>query len=157
MLPMRSVLPLVGILALGAPLAGCGGDDDNNTTAAATTAATATTEPAATPTNAVTIDMSEFKFAPKDSVVKAGKVTVTAPNKGTNVHELVVIRTDTAPGDLPKKDGKVDETDAIGEIPDVEPGATKKVTLDFKPGKYAIVCALPGHYESGMYGSITAK
>jgi uncharacterized cupredoxin-like copper-binding protein len=39
----------------------------------------------------------------------------------------------------------------------VQPGATKKATFKLAPGKYAMVCALPDHYENGMYGSLTVK
>ena len=44
-----------------------------------------------------------------------------------------------------------------GEIADVEAGKTKSATNDLTPGKYAMICNVPGHYEQGMYGSVTAK
>ena len=31
------------------------------------------------------------------------------------------------------------------------------MTVDLTPGKYAMICNLPGHYQRGMYGSLTAK
>ncbi len=34
---------------------------------------------------------------------------------------------------------------------------TKKLTLDLKPGHYAIICNLPGHYLGGMYTDLTVK
>ena len=101
--------------------------------------------------------MTEFAFDPKDAVAKKGRVTITAPNDGKVVHELVVLKTDADPAKLPKKDATVDESTSVGEIADVEPGSTKKVTLQLAAGKYAILCALPGHYEGGMYGSLTVK
>ena len=61
------------------------------------------------------------------------------------------------PANLPKKGDEVDESTSVGELADVEPGATKKATFKLAPGKYAMVCALPGHYEGGMYGSLTVK
>ena len=99
--------------------------------------------------------MTEFAFDPKDAIAKAGKVTITAPNDGTVVHELVLLKTDADPAALPKKGDEVDESSSVGEIADVEPGSTKKATFKLAPGKYAMVCALPGHYEGGMYGSLT--
>ena len=30
-------------------------------------------------------------------------------------------------------------------------------TVDLKPGKYAVICNLPGHYAQGMYGSLTVS
>jgi hypothetical protein len=54
--------------------------------------------------------------------------------------------------------GEVDEEayTSPGETPDVEAGATGKTTLSLKPGKFVMICNLPGHYKAGMYGSITA-
>ena len=101
--------------------------------------------------------MTEYAFDPDDAVAKAGKVTITAPNDGKVVHELVLLKTDADPANLPKKGDEVDESTSVGEIADVEPGSTKKATFKLAPGKYAMVCALPGHYEGGMYGSLTVK
>ncbi len=152
-------LSIVAVFGLTVPLfAACGSDDNGDGTKAATSppTATQTSQPPAA-TRAPTIRMTEYAFDPKDVVVKAGKVTISAPNDGQTVHELVVLKTATDPAKLPKKAGKVDESTSVGEIADVTPGATKKTTLNLTPGKYAMVCALPGHYEAGMYGTLTAQ
>lgn len=161
---MRPVIAFTAALALGLPAAGCGSSSNDSTaaTAPATAPAPAATQttaaaPAAASSHALTIKMTEFAFTPKDSTAKAGKVTITAPNDGNTVHELVVLKTSADPAQLPKKSGKVDESTSVGEIADVGPGETKKHTFDLAAGKYAIVCALPGHYEGGMYGSITVR
>lgn len=91
------------------------------------------------------------------AVAKKGKVTITARNDGKVVHELVLLKTDADPGKLPKDGYKVGEDTSVGEIADVEPGSTKKATFKLATRKYAMVCALPGHYEGGMYGSLTVK
>jgi len=159
-------LSLVVIVVLVAPVAvGCGSDDNGDAGQAATPSATATPTTTATPTataqpaasHALTIRMTEYSFDPDDAVAKAGKVTITAPNAGNTVHELVLLKTDADPANLPKKDDEVDESTSVGEIADVEPGSTKKATFKLVPGTYAMVCALPGHYEGGMYGSLTVK
>jgi uncharacterized cupredoxin-like copper-binding protein len=36
-------------------------------------------------------------------------------------------------------------------------GATKALSLTLKPGHYAIICNLPGHYAGGMYTDLTVK
>ena len=147
------------IVVLVAPVAaGCGGDDEGDGQAATPepTATQTTTQPAAAG-RALTIRMTEFAFDPKDASAKAGKVTITAPNDGKVVHELVLLKTDADPAALPKKGDEVDESTSVGEIADVEPGSTKKATFELAPGKYAMVCALPGHYEGGMYGSLTVE
>ena len=140
-------------------LAGCGGDDGGDGGQATTPEPAATqtaTQPAAAG-RALTIRMTEFAFDPKDTTAKAGKVTITAPNDGKVVHELVLLKTDKDPAALPKKGDAVDESTSVGEIADVEPGSTKKATFKLAPGKYAMVCALPGHYEGGMFGSLTVE
>jgi len=153
---LLSAIATIAVLSLAA--AGCGSSGDDSTAAAPPAQTpTATTSPARPAGNALTIKMSEFAFTPKDSNAKAGKVTITAPNVGNTVHELVVLKTAADPARLPKKNGKVDESTSVGEIADVGAGETKKHTFDLAPGTYAIVCALPGHYEGGMYGSITVK
>jgi uncharacterized cupredoxin-like copper-binding protein len=150
-------LCIAAIAILAAPVAaGCGGGDGDQTEAPSPTTTQATTQPPAA-SRALTVRMTEFAFDPKDAVAKAGKVTITAPNDGKVVHELVLLKTDADPANLPKKGGKVDESASVGEIADVEAGSTKKATFKLATGKYAMVCALPGHYEGGMYGSLTVK
>ena len=153
-------LAIAAIVIFAAPVAvGCGGDDEGDGGQATTpepTATQTTTQPAAA-SRALTIRMTEFAFDPKDTSAKAGKVTITAPNDGKVVHELVLLKTDEDPAALPKKGDEVDESTSVGEIADVEPGSTKKATFKLTPGKYAMVCALPGHYEGGMYGSLTVE
>ena len=151
---------LVAIVILVAPVAvGCGGDDNGDGGQTATPSATATQTTTAQPaaSHALTIRMTEYAFDPDDAVAKAGKVTITAPNDGKVVHELVLLKTDADPANLPKNGDEVDESTSVGEIADVEPGSTKKATFKLAPGEYAMVCALPGHYEGGMYGSLTVK
>ena len=147
----RLAIAAVVILAVTVA-AGCGGGDERDGGQATTpepTATDSTTQPAAAG-RALTIRMTEFAFDPKDTSAKAGKVTITAPNDGSVVHELVLLKTDEDPAALPKKGDAVDESTSVGEIADVEPGSTKKAMFKLAPGKYAMVCALPGHYEGGM-------
>ena len=154
-------LLITAIALLALPVAsGCGGDDDNGDggqAAAPAPTKTQTTSQSPAASRALTVRMTEFAFDPKDAVAKAGTVTITAPNDGQVVHELVVLKTNADPANLPKKGDEVDESTSVGEIADVQPGSTKKATFDLAPGKYAMVCALPGHYAGGMYGSLTVK
>ena len=147
--PMFASVMLIGI--------GCGGSDKKESTQSATTS---TQQGAANTVNNVTIKMGEYFFKPKDVSVPAGKVAITAPNNGKIEHELVLLKTDVDPAKLKtEKDGEVKE-DAYsgpGEIPDVEAGETGKTVMDLKPGKYAMICNVPGHYKAGMYGRVTVK
>ena len=152
-------LVIVPFVILAVPVAsGCGGDDNKGDSGKAAAPAATETQPATQGAGStLTVRMTEFAFDPKNAVAKAGKVTISAPNDGKVVHELVVLKTNADPAKLPMDGDEVDESTNVGEIPDVEPGATKKVTLKLAAGKYAMVCALPGHYQGGMYGSLTVK
>lgn len=157
-MPLRS-LSLAAVFVLVALVVGCGDDDNGGGGQADAPSSTKTekTTPSPGASHALTVRMTEYAFDPKDAVAKKGKVTISAPNDGQIVHELVLLKTDADPATLPKKGDEVDESTAVGELADVEPGATKKATFKLAPGKYAMVCALPGHYENGMYGSLTVK
>ena len=105
----------------------------------------------------VKITLKEFKLQPAPKAVKAGPVTFTVTNAGSIVHEVVVIKTDAAPGSLPVTNDRVGEKGAIGEVPDVPPGKTKQVTLNLKAGKYVLLCNLKGHYKLGQWSAFTVK
>lgn len=134
-----------------------------------TTETQAAQSPSTTPANAsggkaLQIVMSDDFFTPKDATVNAGSVTISSPNTGQLVHELVLVKTQADPSNLPTtSDGGVDEAKLesagqdVGEIADVSPGGTKKGTFKLTPGNYVMFCNVPGHYAAGMYGTITAK
>ena len=163
----------VGLAAMAVAGCGGGGGGSSATDAAATSAATTTAQqtqtqaqaPASTGDSKLTIKMSEFKFDPKDPTAAAGKVKITAPNIGKVEHELVLFKTNRDPGSFKVSGGRVNE-DAlektpgikdVGEIADVEPGETKSGTFKLSPGKYVMICNVSGHYQAGMYGSITVQ
>jgi uncharacterized cupredoxin-like copper-binding protein len=136
---------------------GCGGSNKNESTQPATTS---TQQGGQGTVSNITIQMGDYFFKPKDVAVSAGKVAITAPNKGKVDHELVLLKTDVNPANLKtEKDGEVIEEaySGPGEIPDVESGESGKTTLNLKPGTYAMICNVPGHYKAGMYGRVTVK
>jgi uncharacterized cupredoxin-like copper-binding protein len=92
-------------------------------------------------------------------MVPAGTITFDVTNAGTVEHEFVVIATDLAVDQLPVKDGVVDETQlqVLGEIEGVQPGLSGSLTLDLAPGRYVIICNLPGHYLAGMRTELTVQ
>lgn len=154
---MRKALAIPATILLAASVAACGGSDDSTSGDVTSSAPTTEASTSATSSGELDVGMTEFAFQPADAVTEAGDVTIKASNDGDVVHELVILDTDADPADLPLAGGAVDESTAVGEIADVEPGATKSATMKLTPGTYAMVCALPGHYEGGMYGSLTVK
>lgn len=88
---------------------------------------------------------------------KAGKLKLTLVNEGKAEHELVVLKTDQPAAGLKVSGGRVDEADSVGEISETAPGATKSATLTLGPGRYVLVCNIPGHYQGGMRGTLTVR
>lgn len=143
------ILPVAGIaLMLGA----CGGDDGDEAT---------TTETGAG--EAIEIVMDDYSFTPAKATVPAGPVTITVPNEGQAEHELVLFKSDADPADVPVSGGDADEdafvkqgAKEIGEA-EAEPGESAELSAELTAGDYVMICNLPGHYEKGMYGGLTAE
>jgi len=51
--------------------------------------------------------------------------------------------------------GEASASCAEGSGEGILPGALGWVTVTLRPGRYEIVCNLPGHYAAGMYAQIT--
>jgi uncharacterized cupredoxin-like copper-binding protein len=50
-------------------------------------------------------------------------------------------------------ESRVDEDKAgdKGEVSELDPGASGSLTVALKPGKYLLICNVPGHYAAGMW------
>jgi len=70
-------------------------------------------------------------------------------------HEFVVLRTNHPAASLSLSKGRADETGNVGETGDLAPGAAKTITLNLKPGHYALICNMPGHYMAGQRTDLT--
>ena len=103
----------------------------------------------------VKVTLIEFKLTPSVKRVAAGKVTFSVRNAGQLPHELVVLSTKAPAAKLPTKGAVADDTGTVGKIPTFTPGTTKTLTLTLKPGHYALICNLPGHYKAGQFADLT--
>jgi uncharacterized cupredoxin-like copper-binding protein len=92
--------------------------------------------PAGTPTAAVNVTASEFKFTLSTTSVPHGNVVFTVINKGKLAHDFSI-------------NGKTS--------PLVSPGKSTKFTVALTAGKFAYLCTVPGHAGAGMKGSLTVK
>jgi uncharacterized cupredoxin-like copper-binding protein len=56
-------------------------------------------------------------------------------------------------------ENRVDEDKAgdKGEVSELDPGASGSLAVDLKPGKYVLICNVPGHFASGMWTEFTVK
>ena len=108
---------------------------------------------------------SDFKITLDKTSASAGKVTFNVTNNGPSTHEFVIFKTNLPQDQLPtkKENGAVvvNETGPgvqhIDEIPGINKGDTKSLTVNLKPGKYVIICNLPTHYQLGMHVPFTVK
>jgi len=76
-----------------------------------------------------------YKF--NSATAKAGKVTLVTKNDASVPHDIAI------------KGGP--------SGPVVQGGGTSKITADLKPGSYTFYCAVPGHEQAGMKGTLTVK
>jgi uncharacterized cupredoxin-like copper-binding protein len=104
------------------------------------------------------LDMTKATMGIKLSVAKApaGLVTfkVTNTSKDT-VHEMIVMYLADPTKPLPyiDKEIRVDEDKAgdKGEVSELDPGNSGSLSVALKPGKYLLICNVPGHYAAGMW------
>ncbi len=108
------------------------------------------------------VDLSKANMGIKASPdrAKAGVVTfkVTNSSKDT-VHEMIVMYLKDPAKPLPyvASEQRVDEDKAgdKGEVSELDPGHSGALTVVLKPGKYLLICNVPGHYAAGMWTEFT--
>ncbi len=103
------------------------------------------------------------------TTVPAGKVSFLVTNEGSISHEMVVLPlpADQVVGTRPVGgDARIDEAGSVGEASNtcaegagqgILPGSPSWVTLTLTPGRYELLCNLPGHYAAGMYTQLTVS
>jgi uncharacterized cupredoxin-like copper-binding protein len=105
----------------------------------------------------VTINMSEYAFTPKDITLEAGQPYVLeVVNTGTVKHEFTA-------GDFFRTVAtrKAETAESEVKVPfftEIEVFAGKNAELfliPLIPGTYKLVCEIEGHFEAGMFGTIT--
>ena len=101
------------------------------------------------------------------ATVRHGTVSFLANDEGSVSHELVVLplpASQIVGTRLIGGDGKIDEAGSLGEASNtcaegpgqgILPGASGWVSVTLVPGRYELVCNLPGHYAAGMYTQLT--
>lgn len=84
----------------------------------------------------ITVSEKEWAITFPSSSIKAGKVKLVIRNEGTIEHNFVI-------------------ENAGVEVDAIQPGQSKEVTAQLKPGTYTVVCNIPGHAEAGMKVTLT--
>jgi uncharacterized cupredoxin-like copper-binding protein len=141
-------LALVGTAILSA----CGGSTGGGTTPAGGGGAAAL---------AVTAQDS-LKFEPPTLTAKANTATtVNVKNAGALQHNWVVVK----PEDADKVDQAAvaktgDATGVAGVLSGgklINAGASESISVNLPAGTYTYLCTFPGHYQSGMKGTLTVN
>jgi uncharacterized cupredoxin-like copper-binding protein len=99
--------------------------------------------------------LNEMGITVSQTRVPVGKVTFVVRNAGTIEHELLVIPWPKG-GKLTVARFRADESASLGEVSELKPGKTGRVTLELRPGRYLLICNLSGHYQLGMQAVIEA-
>ncbi len=130
-------------------LAACGGGDSGSGSSEA--------EPSGPQEFTVTVK-DEFNFDPNTLTVKAGEeVQVTFENTGTIAHSFVVLNSGVTAEDLAGASEDEQHDMLVMEMHDVAPGesGSETFTAPSEPGEYTFICAVPGHAQAGMTGTLT--
>jgi uncharacterized cupredoxin-like copper-binding protein len=133
-----SILAAIGVLA-----SGCASSGGSPSAAPAASASGG---------SSVAVELTEWKVTAAPASAAAGPVTFGVTNKGTTIHEFVVVKTDQKAASLPVVDKKIDESalTPVDEIEDIEVGASPTLDVDLEPGHYVLLCNIETHYEQGM-------
>jgi plastocyanin len=139
----RILMLTLAVVALSFAVAACGGDDDDDEAeepaAEETTGETTggggggtTLELAADPGGALAFDQTEL-------TAPAGEVTIHLTNDAQIPHNVEV------------------EGNGVEEVSDTVTGADTSLAVTLEPGEYVFYCAVPGHREGGMEGTLTVE
>ncbi len=103
--------------------------------------------------------LSDFSIQLTSTPVHVGQNEFLIRNQGPSEHELVAFQIDQPVADLAiTPEGDLDE-DALTNVSDgknLAPFTTSTRIVDLPgPGTYMFVCNLPGHFQRGMYVTVT--
>ena len=170
----RSVRGRIGLVLLLSisilALAACSSPASSGTASSGAASSGTSNAPSAAADTTVKVTLTEWAVVLDKTSVPAGSVGFDVTNAGTQFkHEFVVIKTDLDPADLPADaTGKVDEEGAgiefIGEVQELEIGATQTASFDLAAGNYVLICnivevtgAHESHYTQGMRTAFTVN
>ncbi len=107
--------------------------------------------------------LGSMRLTASPSSVSAGPVSLRVSNEGQLPHKVVVLPLGAGQGVGQRAtgpNGRVDTSGSLGEASrscgagagdGIGPGDMGWTTLNLRPGRYELVCDLPGHYAAGMH------
>ncbi len=112
------------------------------------------------PAGATVVDLLDtLKLNVSAASAPAGLLVFRADNKGAIIHELAIVKTDLASGSIPVAAGKADESKVqlAARTKNLAGKAIEDVKVTLQAGKYALICNIPAHYQSGMHAAFTVQ
>jgi plastocyanin len=124
---------LMAVVGAAAVAAGCGGEP------------AAVTVPGAT----LRVKLDEYRIAPQNVRMRAGRIHLVAVNTGRLTHNLVI----ESITDDPTKEVVYGRTDTA------HPGqtVTERDPIALKPGRYRLACTISNHENLGQYGTLIVR
>jgi plastocyanin len=86
--------------------------------------------------------MTEYDFTPAKPAVKRG-ARLTVRNDGQLAHNMTVERRGS-------REKLIGTSTFLG-------GSSEKLAVELAPGRYTMVCTVPGHEERGMVGTLEVR
>ena len=120
------------------------------------------------------VSLGDRSVEPSSRSVRPGPVTIETRNHGRADHDLLVLRTERRADDLPVGLGGVKPslagTIVLGEEHDAHehaskgsrahhlgPGESRRRRVVLQPGRYVLLCPLPGHYQAGQRAELLVE
>lgn len=105
------------------------------------------------------VELRDYTLSPNVADVPAGETKIGIRNRGSQPHDLIVIRTEEAPDKLSydASRAKASEDGNVGKIKELRAGGTAALTVTLEPGRYVLICNTAGHYMLGMRTALTVR
>ena len=103
----------------------------------------------------VKVTEKEWKMVPAPTKAKPGVVAFSINNRGTLLHEFVVLKTNVPQGKLPIKGSQAVLGGKIYGAVNVAPRTGRTLYVKLPRGKYILLCNLPAHYQAGQHVAFT--
>ncbi len=93
----------------------------------------------------VNVTLGDMWVKSDKASVKAGKVSFAVTNEGATTHGMAMALTP-----VKAQGGMLDDASLLGKGKDLAAGDSETIAVELKPGRYEIVCYIPGHYAAGQ-------
>jgi uncharacterized cupredoxin-like copper-binding protein len=139
---------LAGVALLGALTLACGDSSGEG----------GSSPPSRTTDSTLKVTLDEWEIdAPAEAA--SGAVELDVSNEGRSPHELLVVRSELPADQLPRTSNRADEDrlEVVGRLKELRRGESGRAALELAPGRYVLLCNIPGHYPLGMRTALTVR